>query len=202
MKIIKSVALILILSSTTTVFAGNAKGSGSTVQNGSIHHNVINSNNTVNNSVKSVSNYRYDNRDYSTNQYNRQLNNQTSSQVQDQRQNQKQQQSQGQNQQANGGNSANSISNIGNSSVESGLPPAPPAVAPTMIGMPGSSSFSGGLSTPFGGVSFGSSTTIPEARRVLNAQATAQDIENLKAADGLDPEQRLRVIRYIMRRYR
>lgn len=101
-------------------------------------------------------------------------------------------------------NSANAsnVNNIGGGNGFSGLPPAPPATAPTMIGMPGSDSFSGGVSTPFGGVSFGKATTIPEARRILNAQATTIDIQNLQAAESLDPVQRLRIIKHIMRKYR
>ncbi len=82
------------------------------------------------------------------------------------------------------------------------LPNAPPAVAPTVIGVPGSDSISGGISTPFGGISLGKSSTIAEARRVLGAQATAQDIENIKAAEALDPYLRKRIIKSIIRRYR
>ncbi len=68
---------------------------------------------------------------------------------------------------------------------------APAAVAPSMISVPGSQSVSGGFSTPFGGISFGKSTTIPEARHLLVAQeeityrrAEGVVIDNLIKLDG------------------
>jgi hypothetical protein len=75
------------------------------------------------------------------------------------------------------------------------LPPAAPAIAPTVIGNVGTSTTSGAVSTPFGGVSVGVSRTTKEAKEVLRTQneilktqATAQDIQNLRDLEGLNPE--------------
>jgi len=186
----KLILIAIILSSTSTFAVVGNNGGGNGGCGVGQTTNGCGGSPAVGNTTYRTTN-KYDNRNYSTNQ----------SQGQYQSSNSRSNANSSSN--ASGGNASSGVNNVGNTSIDnSGLPPAPPAVAPTMIGMPGSSSVSGGVSTPFGGVSFGSSTTIPEARRMINAQATAQDIANLKAADGLDPEQRLRVIRHIMRKYR
>jgi len=80
---------------------------------------------------------------------------------------------------------------------------APPAVAPNVTGVAGTNSVSGGVSTIFGGISFGKSTTIREARILIKAQAQQIDIDNVIKIDASDLPLSIKkmMINKILRKY-
>jgi len=100
------------------------------------------------------------------------------------------------------------------------LPPAPPAISPTVIGQMGTTTYSGAISTPFGGVSGGFSKTNKEGKDLMKAQAEAlrvqadtmqvmteaqvinADIQNLKDADTLPEADRAIIKEFILNKYR
>ncbi len=100
------------------------------------------------------------------------------------------------------------------------LPPAAPAISPTVIGQMGTTGVSGAVSTPFGGISGGFSKTNKEGKDLMKAQAEAlrvqsdtleamtesnvmaSDIQNLKDAEMLPEADRAIIKEFILNKYR
>jgi len=100
--------------------------------------------------------------------------------------------------------------NIGGNTYKERLQiPNAPDLNSTIIGQTGTESISGGVSTVFGGITFGKSKTVREMRAVYSANAKKiksdilkQDIENLTKLERLDPTSALILKRHILRKYK
>jgi hypothetical protein len=77
---------------------------------------------------------------------------------------------------------------------------APPAIAPNMAA-PGNNSFSGGFSTPFGGVSLGKSTVDGSVRQLNRALADATLAEAMLKAQGCESDECKAFRKYLLKRF-
>ena len=77
---------------------------------------------------------------------------------------------------------------------------APPAIAPNMAA-PGNNSFSGGFSTPFGGVSLGKSTVDGSVRQLNRALADATLADAMLKSQGCESDECKAFKKYLLKRF-
>lgn len=102
-----------------------------------------------------------------------------------------------------GGSSANTNNSNSNTSINSVLnvpQQAPPAIAPN-VAAPGNNGFSGGFSTPFGGISLGSSTVDASVRQFNRASADALLMHAMMEIQTCSSEECLAAKKYLLKRF-